>query len=121
MAKHRAPRKPFWTLLGAGTIALGLTAASLASPPTVYDTSSQVTAVPVGGVEVGDGSYDLTHEDTSDTACWVEKWQDVTTAETICGPRGLRPAGSVELGTEVAVSHQMWVATMAGLEPVPTN
>jgi hypothetical protein len=62
-----------------------------------------------------------TAEDTGAVTCWVEKAQDVATAEGICGPRGLRPAGSVELGTEVTLNGQPWVATVTGLEPVGAN
>jgi hypothetical protein len=61
------------------------------------------------------------HEDTGDYTCWVEKVEDVATAEGICGPRGLRPAGSVELGSEVTVNGHQWVATVSGLEPIGAN
>lgn len=66
-------------------------------------------------------SYDLAHEDTGDYACWVEKATSQDTAEAICGPRGLRPAGSVDLGAEVVIDGRSWVATLSGLEPVSSN
>jgi hypothetical protein len=93
MAKHRTPRRPFWTLLGAGTIACGLTVASLVPLPTVHDTA-QVQTLPKGGVEVGDGST---------VGCWVEKVQSAATAEVICGDKGDRPRiGTADVGTVFA-------------------
>jgi hypothetical protein len=145
MAKHAAPHAPIRVVLAsvgagfiwaAGTCLIGTppilpyTATTAANGDVCYDLHGgtlcaedqpQVRTVPVGGVEVGDGSYDLTHEDTGAVTCWVEKAQDVATAEGICGPRGLRPAGSVELGTEVTLNGQPWVATVTGLEPVGAN
>lgn len=49
------------------------------------------------GMTCGPG-YDLTHEDTGDTACWVEKITRHETAEVICGARGLRPANTADIG-----------------------
>lgn len=66
-------------------------------------------------------SYDLAHEDTSDYTCWVEKATSQETAEGICGPRGKRPAGSLDVGAQVLVNGRPWVATITGLEPVGAN
>jgi hypothetical protein len=113
MAKHRTPRRPFWTLLGAGTIALGLTAAGLTELPVVHETAmsdgscydfhggelcradqAQVRTLPKGGVEVGDGST---------VGCWVEKVQSAATAEVICGDKGDRPrVGTADVGAVFA-------------------
>lgn len=52
----------------------------------------------MGNRVCGPQSYDLTHEDTGDNACWVEKITRAETAEVICGPRGQRPAYTADIG-----------------------
>lgn len=58
-------------------------------------------------------SYDLQHEDTGDTACWVEKVHSAATAEVICGDRGKRPAtDTADIGEVFATGdHCGWVAS----------
>ena len=45
----------------------------------------------ITGLTTTGQSYDLTHEDTGNNACWVEKVHSIDTAEVICGDRGDRP------------------------------
>lgn len=74
-------------LIAAALIGAGLGAAQAA---TATPTMPEVQAV----------SYDLAHEDTSDTTCWWEKLD--TEPELLCGSRGLRPADSVDADQLVA-------------------
>jgi hypothetical protein len=136
MAKHRTARRPFWTLLGAGTIACGLTVASLVPLPTVHDTA-QVQTLPKGGVEVGDGSTTIGCETDGQCAawaqahgvwegsygviCWAEKVESVDTAEVLCGAQDKRPADAVAIGTELTLNGKPWVVTVTGLEPIGAN
>lgn len=131
MAKHAAPRtrrSPFWTLLGAGTLACGLTVASLVPLPTVT-----ATAMPSGEVcyDLHGGELcraDQPQEDEpgwdcttmgnrvcgpQPAACWVEKAHSVYDAEMICGDKGDRPrADTADIG-EVFADHDgcSWVIT----------
>lgn len=100
------------TLTATAAVWIGVTAATAPQPelPVVEYTAPQPAQ-----------SYDLTHEDTGDYTCWVEKATSQEAAEPVCGPRGLRPAGAVSLGAQVLVNGHHWVATMTGLEPVGAN
>jgi len=60
-------------------------------------------------------SYDLAHEDTGDTACWVEKVHSPATAEVICGDRGDRPVSDTADIGEVFAVHAFPSPTTTGL------
>lgn len=91
-------------LIGAAVLLLSTTGTSTADSST--DTGKAASAV----------------ENTTDTACWVEKTASIATAEVICGYRGQRPADSVAIG-EVFAGHWVAVHNADGytFEPAPTN
>lgn len=99
-------------LIATVTVWVGVTAATAPEPTTAGTPHAAAETSFCGTVaqcdawdEVADRAYeagqsfDLTHEDTSDTSCWVEKATSPATAEVICGARGLRPAtDTVDIG-----------------------
>lgn len=86
-------RAPFWTLLGAATVAAGCTLGALVGPPTVYETA-QVQTLPKGGVNVGDGSVAKCDTDASCAQyAWDHGWAfDEMTPKSMVGDRS-RPYG----------------------------